>query len=339
MTPAPWCRRIDLAMRRLVLLIVVGGIAAVGFYVRFSRMAELRRAEPQPPATTKSADTNGPRDYVWQTVLPDADELTKGPGRIISLAPNITELCAALGLADRIVGRTRFCLHPPSVQHAAAVGGYVDPNLERIVVLKSDLVLITTSSTRLREKLAALDLPVKELPDSSLEDVFEAIRLLGEYTGRPKTAAQLASRLHHDLDRLATHRPPVPLRVLVVVGEMPAMPGPVYVAGPGSYLDSLVKLAGHENALAGKVDRAWAEVSAETLLAVKPDVILETRRPERLGMLADVYEAWADFATVPAITNRRVCSITDDFILIPGPRVNIALYKVVQALSPGSVLH
>jgi len=321
-----------------VLLIVVGGIAAVGFYVRFSRMAELRRAKPQPTATTRSADTDGPRDYVWQTVVPDAGEAANGPGRIISLAPNITELCAALGLADRIVGRTQFCLHPPSVQHAAVVGGYVDPNLERIVVLKSDLVLITTSSTRLREKLAALDLPVKELPDSSLEDVFEGIRLLGEYTGRPKTAAQLTGRLRHDLDRLATQQPAVPLRVLVVVGEMPAMPGPVYIAGPGSYLDSLVKLAGHKNALAGKIDRAWAEVSAEMLLAAKPDAILETRRPERLEMLEAVYEAWADFAAVPAIANRRICSITDDFILIPGPRVNIALYKVIQALSPQPVL-
>ena len=325
-------------MKRLVLLILVGGIAAVGFYVRFSRMAELRRAKPQPTATTRSADTEGPRDYVRQTVVPDADEATNGPQRIISLAPNITELCAALGLADRIVGRTQFCLHPPSVQHAAVVGGYVDPNLERIVVLKSDLVLITTSSTRLKEKLAALDLPVKELPDSSLEDVFEGIRLLGEYTGRPKTAAQLTRRLRHDLDRLAMHRPPAPLRVLVVVGEMPAMPRPVYVAGPGSYLDSLVKLAGHENALAGKIDRAWAEVSAEMVLAAKPDAILETRSPERLGMLETVYKAWADFAAVPAIANRRICSITDDFILIPGPRVNIALYKVIQALSPRPVL-
>ncbi|HUW83431.1 MAG TPA: helical backbone metal receptor [Phycisphaerae bacterium] len=326
-------------MRRLVLLILVGGIAAVGFYVRFSRMAELRRAKAPPTATTRPADPDWLRDYVGQTVLPDADELTKGPGRIISLAPNITELCAALGLADRIVGRTQFCLHPPSAQRATVVGGYVDPNLERIVALRPDLVLITTSSTRLREKLTALDLPVKEVPDSSLEDIFEAVRLLGEYTDRPKTAARLVRDLRRDLDRLAMQPPPASLRVLVVVGEVPAMPGPVYVAGPGSYLDSLVKLAGHENALAGKIDRAWAEVSAETLLAVKPDAILETRRPERLGMLAAVYEAWADFAAVPAITNRRICSITDDFILIPGPRVNIALYKVIEALSPVPVLH
>jgi len=326
-------------MRRLVLLILVGGIAAVGFYVRFSRMAELRRSEPPPAAATRPADADLPHDYVLQTASPDVSELMTGPGRIISLAPNITELCAALGLADRIAGRTQFCLYPPSVQRATVVGGYVDPNLERILALRPDLVLITTSSTRLREKLAALDLPVKELPDSSLEDIFEAIRLLGEYTGRPKTASRLTGHLRRDLDRLAMQQPPLSLRVLVVVGEMPAMPGPIYVAGPGSYLDSLVKLAGHENALAGKIDRAWGEVSAETLLAVKPDAILETRRPERLDMLADVYEGWADFAGVPAITNRQICSITDDFIYVPGPRVNIAMYKVMQALSPRSVLH
>jgi iron complex transport system substrate-binding protein len=316
-------------MKRLALGIVVFGLAAGAFYLRFSQLA---KPKAPPPPQTVIASPGMPHDYVAQPLV-DPSERQTGPQRIVSMAPSITELCAALGLADRVVGRTQFCTYPPSVQQAEIVGGYADPNLEKIVALRPDLILITTSSPRLRDKLAALHLSVKELPDSSFEDVFVAIRLLGQYADRPRTADALVRALQADLDRLHAAPAALPLRVLVVIGPLPTSPAAVYVAGPGSFLDRLVQLAGHYNALAGRVYRPWAEISSETIVAAQPDAILEARGNPAPGIFDTIYQAWSDFASVPAIANRRICSIPDESVLVPGPRVNISLYYVIDALS------
>lgn len=319
-------------MKRILPLAAIVLLAAVAFYTRFNRTV-TPPSSPAPPPTSRPADM--PHDYVSEPVV-DPSERQAGPRRIISIAPSVTELCAALGLADRLVGRTQFCRYPPSAQNAAVVGGYADPNLEKIVALKPDLVLITTSSHRLREQLDGLNLSIKELPDSSLDDIFEAIRLLGRHVQRPRTAAALVSALQADLQRLAS-KPTTPRPgVLILVGAMPASPRSVYVAGPGSFLDSIVELAGGRNALAGRLNRPWAEVSAETVLAAKPDAILETRTNSSPQLLEQIYRGWSDFDWIPAIGQRRICSIDDDSILVPGPRVNITLYHVIQALKPES---
>ena len=315
-------------MKRILPLTAIVLLAAVAFYTRFNRKV-TPPSSPAPPPTSRPADM--PHDYVSEPVV-DPSERQAGPRRIISIAPSVTELCAALGLADRLVGRTQFCRYPPSAQNAAVVGGYADPNLEKIVALKPDLVLITTSSHRLREQLDGLNLSIKELPDSSLDDIFEAIRLLGRHVHRPRTAAALVSALQADLQRLAS-KPTTPRpAVLILVGAMPASPRSVYVAGPDSFLDRIVELAGGRNALAGRLNRPWAEVSAETVLAAKPDAILETRTNSSPQLLEQIYRGWSDFDWIPAIGQRRICSIDDDSILVPGPRVNITLYHVIQAL-------
>ena len=319
-------------MKRILPLAAIVLLAGVAFYTRFNRTV-TPPSSAAPPPSSRPADM--PHDYVSQPVV-DPSERQAGPRRIISIAPSVTELCAALGLADRLVGRTQFCRYPPSAQNAAVVGGYADPNLEKIVALQPDLVLITTSSHRLRDQLDGLNLSIKELPDSSLDDIFEAIRLLGRYVQRPRTAAALAGALQADLERLAskkttTTRP----GVLILVGAMPASPRSVYVAGPGSFLDRIVELAGGRNALAGRLNRPWGEVSAETVLAAKPDAIIETRTNSSPESLEQIYRGWSDFDWIPAIGQRRICSIDDDSILVPGPRVNITLYHVIQALKPG----
>jgi iron complex transport system substrate-binding protein len=317
-------------MKRVLTLAAILLLAGVAFYTRFNRMAKPP-SSAAPLSTSRPDDM--PHDYVSQPVV-DPSERQAGPQRIISIAPSVTELSAALGLADRLVGRTQFCRYPPSVQNAAVVGGYADPNLEKIVALKPDLVLITTSSNRLRDQLDGLNLSIKELPDSSLDDIFEAIRLLGQYVRRPRTAAALAGELEADLERLASKKATPRPRVLILVGAMPASPRSVYVAGPGSFLDRIVELAGGRNALAELLNRPWGEVSAETVIAAKPDAIIETRTDSNPERLEQVYHGWSDFDWIPAIGRRRICSIDDDSILVPGPRVNITLYRVIQALKP-----
>ena len=82
------------------------------------------------------------------------------PERIVSTAPSVTETLFAVGAGDRVVGVSRFCCYPPEVEQLPKVGGLFDPDVERIVELRPDLVLMTQDNAGLKERLAPFDVRV-----------------------------------------------------------------------------------------------------------------------------------------------------------------------------------
>jgi iron complex transport system substrate-binding protein len=269
-----------------------------------------------------------PRDYVAHPEVVE-EERGKGPARIVSAAPSATELCAALGLTDRLVGRTQYCSYPPAVQDVPIMGAYTDTNLEAIVAAKPDCVLITASSPRLREQFEALDLPLVVLPDSSFEDIFAAARVLGKVTGRSRTAERLIEHLEADLERLG--RAPTSRSVLIVTGPLTNPPSDPFIAGPGSFLDELVRRAGHRNAAEGVLRRPWGQVSLETVLVLDPDTLLEAREGAWIQPPEELYDGWEALGGMRAIREERIRSVPI-WALNPGPRVNLILHAIVEAL-------
>ena len=287
----------------------------------------------EPPAAPDRPQHERPTDYTLNPIV-HPDEVDAGPGKIISIAPSITETCAALGLADRIVGRTQYCTHPPTVQHADVIGAYADTNLEKILALKPDIVLITDSSPKLEANLKKLKLPYATVPDSTLDDVFAAIQQLGDLFGRPKTAQALADRLRTDLDRLSDRAGKhSATKVLFTFTPLPQRAESIYIAGPGGYLDTLLGMAGYSNALADRVAKPWARISVETIISARPDFMLEVRPPDKAVDMDQIYRGWSALAGVPAISKRQIRSLTSTAIAKPGPRINIALHEIITALS------
>lgn len=288
----------------------------------------------QPAATqaTQPVANMAAADYVLH---PDIDpaEQTAGPKRIISTAPNLTELVWSLGMGGRQVGRTQYCLYPPQVSKVEIVGALLDPNIERILTLHPDLALITTSSTTLRERFEAVRLPVHALPDSSLEDIFKAIEQLGELTDRPRTAAKLVRDLRADLTRLqqaakaqAGERP---LKVVFVTGALPSPARNVWVAGPGGYLDTMLSMVGARN-MAGEVaSRPWMEITPEQIVWQQPDVIVEVPEAAQMPQRKEAAAAWR---ALPGLQSVRIVTLDNPAMLVPGPRVNVMLAKLVDGL-------
>lgn len=246
------------------------------------------------------------------------------------MAPCLTELCYAMGLGERLVGRTQYCVYPPAAQKVEIVGALLDPNVERILTLQPDLVLITASSSMLKERFAALKLPVLILPDSSLEDVFLAVEQLGRATQRPKSAAALVRQLRAELGQLqqASHAARArPYKVMFVTGALSNPPRSLWVAGPGSYIDTLLSLAGASNALEG--DRAWLEISAEQVLWLRPEVIVEVREAPQASQRDEAVAAWRN---LPGLAKVRIVTLTEIGMMFPGPRVNVMLAKLMDGL-------
>lgn len=250
------------------------------------------------------------------------------------MAPQTTELVCALGLADRLVGRSSFCDYPPAVRGVPEVGALLDPNLELILELRPDLVLIPGTSTMLRERFARLGLSYLSLPDSSFADIFEAVELLARAVDRPETGRRLTEGVQADIARLRAASPPgSPKRVLLATDRVLTASFPPIVAGPGSYLDELLLLVGHTNAAAA-MRRPYGHVSAELIVAADPQVIVEMWATT--GLTAEAYpsaiRAWQEFGPLSAVQDGRVAILADPAHFVPGPRVAFTLRALIEAL-------
>mgnify|MGYP005838973491 CR=1 FL=1 len=324
-------------MRRssiLWLVVVLGVAGALAIRVARQSIEERLASAPATRLAVVPTDTRpAVHDYVAAPQV-DPGERESGPRRIVSMAPSLTETCCALGLLDRLVGRTQYCVNPPAVRAVAVVGGLVDPNLELLVSLKPDVILITKNSARLREQLTALKLPFEEVTDDSFEGIFLGIRRIGEIAGRPKTAALLIERLQDEMalitaDAQTRHA----RRVLIVEGALPVPPASLFVAGPGLFLTKLLYRTGHLNAAESAVDRKSGELSLEQIVTINPDVILETRAKATPETMAEVYRAWSALGPIAAIRDRAVRSFGTDADLVPSPRINVVYAQMARALA------
>jgi iron complex transport system substrate-binding protein len=243
--------------------------------------------------------------------------------RLLSAAPNVTEICCALGLESDLVGRTRYCTYPPSVAGVPSIGALNDLNPEALLRLAPDLVLVSGTSRAITDRLARLRLRHEAIPDTSLADLFSGIAQIGALTGRQQGAAQLADEVRAKLATVAERWADAPgARVLILTAPLADPPARLDAAGPGSFYDDLLRLAGHSNVL-GPEAGAFPTVSLEFVLRANPEVIIELS-PEpgpRRASDDDALRVWAQVGRLEAVVQQRVHVLVGDQYFVLGPRV------------------
>ncbi|MDP2361664.1 MAG: helical backbone metal receptor [bacterium] len=261
------------------------------------------------------------------------------PRRVVSLVPSLTETVAALGAADRLVGRSRYCSHPAAVERLPAVGGYLDPSWEAVVALRPDLLLLTPESREARQRAEALGIPVAVIAQDRLAEVLAGMEELGRLLGLAERGRQLADSLRRGLDDLARGRADQgpPARVLLVADRAPE-PGPprdLWVIGRGSWLADLLEQLGARNAAEG-LSPAQPLLSREGVARLDPDWILElwpAPPPGRcLSALAADWRAWPELRAVRA---GQVRALGEDCLILPGPRLLEAARMLASLLAGG----
>lgn len=251
--------------------------------------------------------------------------LEAGPfRRVVSLVPSATDLIVALGAAGRLAGRTRYDT-AAAVRALPSVGEPLEPSLERIVEIRPDLI-IAWPRGRARQ-LDDLGASVYFARSSSLGDVQRLLRDLGPLLGRPGTADSLRRVLDCQLRqvRRATARRPR-RRVAYLVWS-----DPLFAAGPGSYLDSLIHVAGGRNVFAD-APGPWPKVGLESLVYADPEVmLLGSSEP-----IWDVLRSRSAWRAVEAVESGRVHQVASDIFHRPGPRLGRAASALARLLHPGA---
>ncbi len=238
------------------------------------------------------------------------------PERIVSLAPNITETVYALGLGDKLVGDTAYCLYPEAARTIPKVGGFGQFNYEAIVTLQPDLVILHKEYDIEQERLAELGIPTLETGTYFIADILETIRSIGEACGAEVRAGELIQNMESRIAELRTgDMHAAPPRVLITFGSGDI--GSIQAFGPACIHSELLEIAGGQNVIEGKLP--FATLSREAVLRLNPDIIIELA-PE-LNDGAEPSRHWEKLATVNAVKNNRIYVLTGDYTCIPGPRI------------------
>jgi iron complex transport system substrate-binding protein len=249
--------------------------------------------------------------------------------RVISLAPNLTEIVYAVGGGDRLVGDTTFCNYPPQANNVAKVGDTLQPSIERILALGPQLVLVSTASqletftTQLNEQQIAVYIT----DPRDLEGVFRSILNVGDLLNESVGAAELVKQLRartETVERTVSGRPPVSV-FFQLSGQ------PLYTAGKSSFITNLIERAGGRSVTAD-VNEAWPRLSDEAALASRPEAIIMLSAGA-MGRDANTNVA-AALRNSPAVKNGRVYVIDGDLLTRPGPRLVDGLEHIARALHP-----
>jgi iron complex transport system substrate-binding protein len=259
-------------------------------------------------------------------------KLDKAPQRIISLAPSNTEILFALGLADRVVGVTEYCDYPQAAKEKPKIGGYSTVDFEKVVQLEPDIIFATNKhQADTIPKLEEFGLTVVVINPETIEEVFEAITLIGNCTGKSQEASQLvtemSSQVQAVVDKTRDLLPSEMPRVFYVVRA-----DPLYTAGSGTLIDELITLAGGTNIFHSV--SSYPSVNLEEVIQANPQVIIAGSSMGSAEPALGFLGTDDRLENVDARTNNKLYEIDVDIVSRPGPRLTEALSQLASMIQP-----
>jgi iron complex transport system substrate-binding protein len=273
------------------------------------------RHDSQPAQTASTAPTGAPA-------------LT-----VASLAPAATDLIVGMGAADHLVAVSNFDFDRPTLPKLPRVGDYQNTDWERLDDLKPAIIIVQMEPSRIpagfSERAGAIGAKIVDIQIERLSDIDATLKQLGDALNEQRKAADARSRLQARLD--AVHRRvagEAPVPTLLALDDRGAS-----TAGPGTFLDEILTIAGGRNVLAGTTDH-WPSLDRERLMALSPTAVVELLPGASPQVLAQAADFWKTLPEVPAVANGRTYRITDPWVLTPGIEVADLAEQIAALLHP-----
>ena len=236
-----------------------------------------------------------------------ADEL-----RVISLSPSLTELVFQLGKGGMLVGRSTVCDYPAEVKKLPVAGNFADPDIERVLKLKPDVVITNDLFHPGREKaLTRAGIRLVRMQCRNMEEYIRWTETLGKLLNCPEAAAREAARVKSKLEqfRLQAEKIKKKRTVCWVIWDSPLM-----IAGSGSLPETVIEYAGGVNIAKG-LHPEYIKVSKDWLLKEQPEILVWTV-PRPLDRKDRFWQS------LNAVRRGQVIFAPDSSLLLrPGPRL------------------
>lgn len=265
----------------------------------------------------------------------EPDKLSKSQNsemRIISMAPNLTEILFALGVGESVVGVTKQCTWPPEATEKASIGSFWQPDIEAMLVLRPTFMvnLWFDQQAAVVSRMERIGCDVLTLRIETVHELYSALESIGQAVNKEPAAKEIVQRLKSKQDELAqkyaagSDRP----RVLWVIERYP-----LRVAGRDTFINELIEMAGGVNAI-GPTQMQYPPISSEEVIGCMPDVIIEpVMDPKQLNQQrASAAEFYERYAVVPAVRNDRIYIVDGDLVSRLGPRLDQAAALIETCL-------
>ncbi|MEP7357605.1 MAG: cobalamin-binding protein [Anaerolineales bacterium] len=287
------------------------------------------------PATATTAPTATPAGITLTDFLGRQVTLAAPATKIVSLAPSTTEIIFALGAGERLIGRDDFSDFPAEAAAVPSIGSlYPAVNAEAIVALQPDLVLAAgiTNPDDIKH-LADLGLTVYATSIAkTLDDIYGDIAAVGALTGQSPAAATLVAGLKARVEAVTAKTAAVAQKPIVFYELDATEPSKPWTAGPGTFIDQMISLAGGTNA--GNIATSdYAQLSLEQLVAQNPDIIVLGTATFG-GQTPEIVAARAGWGDIKAVKDGAVYAFDDNLVSRPGPRVVDGLEQLAKLIHP-----
>lgn len=252
------------------------------------------------------------------------------PDRIVSLVPSLTEALFALGLGDRVVGATDWCVHPAdALARVPRVGGTKDPDLAAIAKLRPELVIANREENTRRTvtQLEAAGIPVWVTYPRTVAEGAALLREIALLGGRSVELDRVVGPVEQAVERALGERPSEPVRVFCPIWKDPWM-----AVGADTYAHDLIELCGGRNVFGTLATRRYPIVREAEIIAAAPEVILLPDEPYAFGA---EHAVALRALPVPAATSGRIHCVDGTLLSWYGPRIRRAIELFRSLLSPG----
>ena len=248
--------------------------------------------------------------------------------RIISLSPSITEIIYALKKGDELVATSSYSLYPKEAKKLPVIGGYENPNLEKIISFHPTLVVGQSFNQNTLEKLNHFGIKTLKLNLKTLKDIKNSIK-------------KLAHKLHKNPNKLITNiqktitdapKNTAPHSVMIVYGLREDLRGGIYVAGHDIFFEDIILASKNTNAYTSNITNQPV-LSYENVIALNPDqiIILHSHATEPNVDVKKALKAWKSIPT-NASKNNHISIVDEDYLHIPSHRVALTIKRLCQEM-------
>ncbi|MHC4124025.1 MAG: ABC transporter substrate-binding protein [Planctomycetota bacterium] len=253
--------------------------------------------------------------------------------RIVSLAPNITEILFELGLGEKVVAVSNNSDYPPQAIKKTKIGSFWHPNIEAIIAAKPDIIITTSSAQQktVAENLRRLNYKVLTVELEKSQHLWEAIGKIGAATECKYEADKLIEKIKSRINTLQSALDSnKKVRVLWVI-----QPEPLRVIGRKTFINELIEMANGENVI-GHTVASYPLINAEEIIACNAEVIIQSAMsPKNIARQQEnTCKFWSKWSHLPAVKKQKIYVIYSDTVLRLGPRLPEGLESIARYLHP-----
>ena len=253
--------------------------------------------------------------------------IKKEPKKVVSFSPVVTEIIAAIGKENILVGRTSFCDYPQSVEPIPIMGDLTTHNMELIAEAEPDIVLASAFvDEAIKEQLKQLGIPLVVIYSSgSFNDVYNDIKIIAKILNEKDKSEKVIEEMKNKVSSVKTK-----------VKESKNKPSIYYVLGfikgnftatGKTFIDEMITMAGGTNIAA---DGTGWNYNIESLIKKNPDILIL----DNMAGTIDDLKNTENYRDLEAIKNNKVYLIDSNIINRTGPRLVLGLEVLAKIIHP-----